>query len=174
MNEVLTELSLNHDDFMELAMSLTKKNLHKSQDAVSEMYLLMAERLARTDLKPIKKPLDYAYIIVRNMIFKGNKKISTTLYAEELEGFEFESDDNKNQKLETFKKFLNQVPYLDREVLLQHQEKTQRQIQKDTGVCRDRLRVYKNRGLKRLNEIIEEDRLKKEKLKNLQNAQTTN
>ncbi|HDZ14372.1 hypothetical protein LCGC14_1064280 [marine sediment metagenome] len=177
MQPNLEAIAVNHDKYMDMANYFTNNDYQRAQDLVQDMYLKIGERLTRLDEKPLEYiTLGYCFRCIKYQFFKDEKddkmdvkdfnddneeiEISTkaTIYAEDLEGYEF-IDDSQDEEIATFKKFLNQVPYINREVLLQHQERTQRQIQAETGVNRMRLRELKNRGLDNLKTILEDTNL---------------
>lgn len=153
----LDDVALFHQNMMDRAMILTNGNEQRSKDLVQVTYLKIGERLLdETKEQPTNINLSYCMTVLKNSFLDElkNKKTRATIHTEELEGFEIGNPVEENENMETFRKFLNQVPYIEREILLQHQEKTQVQIKEETGVCRPRLRMYRNRGMDKLQEII--------------------
>lgn len=134
-----------YNKYLGMAYSICKSNDIK-HDLVSSMWLKVHEKKNLTDR--------YAYVVMRNLFYDmvNDKKI---VYTDELRAEE-EVDDSLLERRKELNSMLDEIPYLEREVLLQHQEKSQRQLSRETGVCRDRLRMYKNNAISKLKEIAKQ------------------
>ncbi|WP_136465515.1 sigma-70 family RNA polymerase sigma factor [Flagellimonas onchidii] len=162
MKPNLSAIAKKHDKFIEMANFLTNDNEQRSKDLVQDMYLKLHDRLTNEKLKPLKSiTVGYCFRLLKYMVYNDHKKKRYEFHYEDFEDWQmsqkddwqqdyFEEGTDDEKSIKTLQKRLKKVPYLEREVLLQHQEKTQRQIQEETGVCRDRLRMYKNRALDKL------------------------
>tara|TARA_R110000772_G_scaffold31754_3_gene78075 strand:+ start:4832 stop:5314 length:483 start_codon:yes stop_codon:yes gene_type:complete len=153
MREDYKRLLDNHEENLAMAYKICNNNTDK-YDLVQEMYLKILLHIQKGKMENINIKSGYVFRTMRNAFVDGKKKLKKIHYVEDI--IEPGNDEYEDDILEMRKnvaEMLDEVPYLHREVLLQHQEKSQRQLSKETGVCRDRLRYYKNEALKKLKEV---------------------
>ena len=158
MKPELADISKYHKVWIKMAFKILRnRNRDEANELVQEMYLKLYEFFEKKDVPSVSSL--YVYKVLRNLFYNKVTKVKKEYSTEDMAEFDRCNDDDDNYTLEIRKvmaEALDEIPYLEREILLQHQEKSQRQLQKETGVCRDRLRVHKNRGMKKLETIVKE------------------
>jgi RNA polymerase sigma factor (sigma-70 family) len=153
----LSSLSQYHEVWFKMACKIiSKKDCEdEANELLQETYLKLHEHFKKNEVDSISSL--FVYKSIRNLYYNLQTKKQYEFATDEMAVFE--SIDESTESLELRKMMveaLDEIPYLEREVLLQHQEKSQRQLQRETGVCRDRLRVHKNRGMNKLKKIVKE------------------
>ncbi|MDG3582035.1 hypothetical protein [Galbibacter pacificus] len=162
MNPNLQDISKEHDRFVLMAKKLlgAAANDDKANEMVQEMYIKLHERLSDQSQPQLQfVSTGYIFRMLRNHLYNSTAK----------KQYEYLQDDDYWSSTQTYEDNellewrqdisakLDEIPYLEREVLLRHQEQSQRSLQRETGVCRDRLRMYKNRALDKLKEMYNDD-----------------
>lgn len=152
----LQEIAKEHDRFILMAYKLlgTAADKDKAQEMVQDMYIKLHERLINKDLPNLEYvSTGYIFRTMRNQLYNNTAKKQYE-YTQDSTFWEqsktWEDDTNLTEWRQEITAKLNQIPYIEREVLLRHQEQSQRALHRETGVCRDRLRMYKNRALDKL------------------------
>ena len=157
MSVSLSEISNQNDKWLEMAVKLTK-DVQQAKDLLQDTYLFIHRRLEKSDLPPLNEVTSgYMAQALKFNFYSDKRKKQYEFFSENMEIYEDMEDSQEvleNRKMVA--DALDEIPYLEREILLQHQEKSQRQLQKETGVCRDRLRLHKNRGMQKLQKILKE------------------
>jgi len=129
-----------------VACKITGGDEDMANDIVQEMYIKIHDRLENKKLPKLQYlTKSYVYLVLKSIfidIKRQNKEIPTIDFTDE-----DNTDYEKLDQLNELREVLKTIPFLHREVLLQTLEKGQRNLSKETGVCRQRLRSYKNTAL---------------------------
>ena len=161
----LQAIAQHHDVWLRMAYKVINRQNCEDQanELVQNFYLKMHKYLEKTDRKTI--PSLYIYKMIRNLHLnqKKKKKWETPdedrteeqrAKSEVLGSDDAEWHENLTEDRKLISEALEDVPFIERRVLVLHQEMSQRAMQREYGVCRDRLRKYKNRGLEKLKEVL--------------------
>lgn len=154
MDASLATISQYHGVWLKMAFKIINKKDcdDEANELVQEAYLKLHDHFQKTELKSISSL--YIFKVLRNTYYNQKTKKQYEYPTDDILVFEdLEDSQDTLEARKMMAEALDELPFLEREILLQHQEKSQRQLQKETGVCRDRLRLHKNRGMKKLQEI---------------------
>lgn len=155
----LDKITAHHRELFNIAKNITK-NEQKAKDLLQDFYLTLME-----NPQEIQNIYGFAKVSMRNRWYGELKKANKFKdFGDEFPDFEQEKVTEEQRGREIIQEKLQKIPFVDREVLMLHQEGSQRELSKKTGVCRDRLRFYKNRAFKKL----KADCLKDEEFKELE------
>tara|TARA_R110000850_G_scaffold50260_1_gene123530 strand:- start:8491 stop:8994 length:504 start_codon:yes stop_codon:yes gene_type:complete len=155
LNKQYQDLINNHKENLVMAYKICKDN-HLKHDLVQDMYIKIFEYIKKEKIKGSLSS-GYIYVIIRNAFYDMKNKKEIIIYTDDLRTLDnAEDEDQTLDDRKLMAEMLDKIPYLQREVLIQHQEKSQRQLSRETGVCRDRLRMYKNQALAELKKIAKD------------------
>lgn len=155
MSADLESVSQYDSVWFRMAMKITDKDILESKELVQEMYLKLYDIFQKKEMESISSL--YVYKVILRLFLNRRTKKQWEYSNEDMTIFEQLDDDFTLEERKMISKALDKIPYLEREVLLQHQEKSQRQLQRETGVCRDRLRLHKNNAMDKLTIILEQE-----------------
>ncbi|QLG46042.1 sigma-70 family RNA polymerase sigma factor [Costertonia aggregata] len=168
MNPTINDVYRRNDEWLEIAEKFTKCE-HRAKDLVQDTYMYLQRRFQNKELEPLKKVTKgYMYRAIKaNFLMEKRDNKLPLHYTDEIEKSAFVTNELDFECIEVKRRkkinsALQKVPPLEREVLMQHQEKSQRQLQRETKVCRDRLRLHKDRGMQKLKSICKNDESFKE------------
>ena len=154
----LESLVLYNDYWLIEALKITKDRT-RADDLVQEMYLKMHKRFL---VKP-PKIINFSYVLLTlknlylNEINKNKREIPNSNSINCYVDLDAEETKNKLEARIELNENLKELNYVQREVIMQLQEKSQRQLSRETGVGRDRLRKHYKEGLKTLKKIYEQE-----------------
>ena len=162
MDADLHSISPYHDVWLKMAFKIIgKDDTDKANELVHNMYLRLSFFFEKKKVDKVSSL--YIYKTLRNLFYNSSKEDLIECPTDDMTVFE-ELEDNQDT-LNARKKMserLQEIPFLEREVLLQTQEKSQRKLAKETGTNRKRLRLYQNRAMDRLKELYQDEiKLKK-------------
>lgn len=155
----LQQIAKEHNRFILMALKLLgeKGTQDAANEMVQEMYIKLYDRLNNKDLKPLTYvSTGYIFRMMRNQLYSDTIKKKVEYNQDNDFWTKTQSIEDVNDLTEWRKDVsakLQLIPFLEREVLLRHQEQSQRDLQRDTGVSRERLRFYRNRAFDKLKQI---------------------
>ena len=142
--EIITE---NYEYFLDVAYSITKCHSSK-KDLINDTFLRLESLVKRNPEKEINE--GYVYLTMKSIFISEKRKNRETLQESAFFVYMVDEESEKTETRLLVNQALNEIPFINREVLLKSQEIGMKQISRESDIPYCRIKAIKKESLQML------------------------